>query len=190
MPSLALVVRSLRLWQTVFGLGAVALIGVAAWQAWWPFHASPRPLGHYAKPTIWQFLFSDRVTLGFARAMVVALALYVAASVPALIAAGRWLRGFGASGLTADDAQDARKTIVALEEKLGQTTAQLRRATEQTERLRSERNRLRTIITTVMRDLTQTSTRSTTSRTVGEGGHEEANEHPGAAEDPDDAGAD
>jgi hypothetical protein len=34
------------------------------------------------------------------------------ASVPALIVEGRWLKGFGASGLTADDSADATAALV------------------------------------------------------------------------------
>jgi hypothetical protein len=39
------------------------------------------------------------------------LALFAVLSVPALVLAGRWAKGFGTSGLTADDAVDANRTI-------------------------------------------------------------------------------
>ena len=101
----------LRFWQTTCGLAATALLGCAAWRSWWPFATHPAPLRSYAHPSVWQFLLSDRVTLGFVQAVIAALVLYVAASVPALVAGGRWLRAFGTSGLTADDAQDAGKPL-------------------------------------------------------------------------------
>src|SRR5687767_12580675 len=129
-----------RSWQTLFGLGAAGLIGLAAWQSWWPFDTEPQKLSAYEDPSIWQFLLSDRVTLGFIRAGVAALVVYVAVSIPALIAGGRWLRAFGTSGLTADDAQDARKVIADLESELEEVTANFNEAAAQADRLRGERN--------------------------------------------------
>jgi hypothetical protein len=48
-------------------------------------------------------LFADRTTIGFLRLGLVLLAVYLIASVPALVVGGRWLKGFGRDGVTADD---------------------------------------------------------------------------------------
>jgi hypothetical protein len=48
------------------------------------------------------------------RLALVLLALFAVLSVPALVLAGRWAKGFGTSGLTADDAVDANRTIDGL----------------------------------------------------------------------------
>lgn len=106
-------------------------------------------------PSLWQFLLSDRVTLGFLRAAIAGLVLYVAISIPALVAGGRWLRGFGTSGLTADDA----KVVTDLEAKVVDLTNKLNEATEQADRLKEERNTLRSLVTSVLRRSHQTPTR-------------------------------
>jgi hypothetical protein len=54
-------------------LAAVAAIVVAMWQKWWPFDTTPKPVSSYARPSIWQFLFSDRLTLGLVRIGIAAL---------------------------------------------------------------------------------------------------------------------
>jgi hypothetical protein len=51
---------------------------------------------------------------------------FVVASVPALIVGGRWLRGFGTSGLTADEAVDASASLSRLLAELDVTRAELR----------------------------------------------------------------
>ena len=73
----------------------------------WPFDASP-PREH---ASLWQLLLADRLTLGFVRLALVAVALFVVASVPALIMGGRWLKTFGTSGLTADEAVDTTAAL-------------------------------------------------------------------------------
>jgi hypothetical protein len=88
--------------------------------------------------------------------VIAALVLYVAASVPALVAGGRWLRAFGISGLTADDAQDARKTIAALEAKLDDVTAKMNRAATQAARLQSERDQAIDVLRRLRRPSSQT----------------------------------
>ena len=88
---------------------ALALVSIAILLAVirsWPFSALP-PRARTDQPSLWQFLLSDRPTLGFVRLALVAAALFVVASIPALVVGGRWLKVFGASGLTADDASDA-----------------------------------------------------------------------------------
>jgi len=151
--------EELRVWQTAAAAVSIVLVGLAAWQGWWPFDTHPKDLSSYNDPSIWQFLLSDRVALGFMKAGIAALVIYIAASIPALVAGGRWLRGFGTSGMTVDDAQDARKTIDELGSQLETTTARLNDAVESTDRLRSERNAFRQLVTELTRSQTQTQTR-------------------------------
>jgi ABC-type multidrug transport system fused ATPase/permease subunit len=89
----------------------------------WPFDASPPKLP--ADPTIWQLMLSDDTTLGFVRLGLVLLTVFVVASVPALIIGGRWLKGFGTKGLTADDAADASQALDDAKAKLDDTAHQL-----------------------------------------------------------------
>ena len=89
----------------------------------WPFDASPPKLP--ADPTIWQLMLSDDTTLGFVRLGLVLLTVFVVASVPALIIGGRWLKGFGTTGLTADDAADASQALDDAKAKLDDTARQL-----------------------------------------------------------------
>jgi hypothetical protein len=122
---------------------AVAFLVLAAIEAWWPFDADPQALKSYAKPSIWQLLLSDRLTLGFARSLILALALYVAGSVVALAIARRWLRAFGAGGVSTDDAEGANRTIEALKGENDDLTNDLLRATAQIDRLTQERDQAR-----------------------------------------------
>jgi hypothetical protein len=89
----------------------------------WPFDASPPKLP--ADPTIWQLMLSDDTTLGFVRLGLVLLTVFVVARVPALIIGGRWLKGFGTTGLTADDAADASQALDDAKAKLDDTAHQL-----------------------------------------------------------------
>jgi hypothetical protein len=90
--------------QLVFAAAAVVLAILLATQSAWPFDASRPKLP--TRPSLWQLLLSDHVTLGFVRLAFVMLAGFVIASVPALVSGGRWLKSFGAGGLIADDATD------------------------------------------------------------------------------------
>jgi hypothetical protein len=108
-------------------LSALALVAVTislASKGWWPFDTSSPSLPR-TKPSFWQLLLADRLTLGFVRLAVVMLAVFVIASVPALIAGGRWLKGFGTGGLTADDAALAVDVIADLRDELDRTTKEL-----------------------------------------------------------------
>lgn len=147
----------LRFWQTVFGLGAAGLIALAVAWPWWPFNSDSQKLS--PDPSIWQLLLSDRVTLGFVRAGIAALVLYLAVSIPALVAGGRWMRAFGTSGLTADDASYTRRTVADLEAKLDEVTKQLNDSLAEAERLRKERNSLRELVVEMTRSATQSQTR-------------------------------
>jgi hypothetical protein len=112
-----------RVVQLVSAAAAVALAIFLAAESAWPFDASRPKLP--ARPSLWQLLLSDHVTLGFVRLAFVMLAVFVVASVPALMAGGRWLKSFGAGGLIADDAVDLRSALEATERKLDRTTRDL-----------------------------------------------------------------
>jgi ABC-type multidrug transport system fused ATPase/permease subunit len=104
--SITISLRVLQLLAAVIALGAAVVTAVADW---WPFDAQQITLP--ANPTLWQLMLSDDITLGFVRLGLVMLALFVIASVPALIVGGRWIKGFGTSGLTADDAAVASNAL-------------------------------------------------------------------------------
>jgi hypothetical protein len=120
-----------RIVQLVSAAAAVVLAVVLAAQSAWPFDTSRPRLP--AKPSLWQLLLSDHVTLGFVRLAVVMLAVFVVASVPALAAGGRWLKGFGAGGIIADEAADLRSALEA-------TKRELERRTQDLEAARKERD--------------------------------------------------
>jgi hypothetical protein len=121
----------------------IALLGLAAWRVWWPFNTHPNPANSYRKPSIWQLLLSDRLTLGFARALILALAVYVAGSVVALMIARRWLRAFGTGGVSADDAESANRTIEAFKGMNQELANEFARATAQIDRVTQERDQAR-----------------------------------------------
>lgn len=85
--------------QLASAAAAVILAILLAAQSTWPFDASRPKLP--PKPSLWQLLLSDYVTLGFVRLALVMLAVFAIASVPALAAGGRWLKSFGAGGFMA-----------------------------------------------------------------------------------------
>lgn len=89
----------------------------------WPFHQDPVPLGQ--GPSIWEILLNDRISLGFIRAGLAALVTYAVISVPALVVAGRWMKGLTTAGLTADDAETADRHIEELEQDLQETLEEL-----------------------------------------------------------------
>jgi hypothetical protein len=115
------------------GAAAAALVvaGIFAYTEKWVFATTPTKLNEIAKPSLAQLVLSDRATLGFVRFGIVLLALYAIASVPALIAGGRWLKGFGTSGLTADDAlAEGADTIANLKQVIEELKAQRDEAVE------------------------------------------------------------
>jgi hypothetical protein len=118
-----------RVVQLVSATAAVALAILLAAQRAWPFDISRPKLP--AKPSLWQLLLSDHVTLGFVRMAVVMLAAFVVASVPALIAGGRWLKSFGAGGLIADDAAGLRGALEVTWRELDRTTRDLEGVTKE-----------------------------------------------------------
>jgi hypothetical protein len=122
-------------------LAVCASVALAAASVW-PFDTKPPAL--QPKPSLWQLLLSDRATLGFARFALIALMLFVIASVPALLVARRWLKAFGTSGLSADDAAQVDATV----ERLNDEVSTLRANLEQVER---ERNQARAIAGRLLR---------------------------------------
>jgi hypothetical protein len=179
--------RTLRFWQTVFGLGAVGLVALAATWPWWPFNSDSQKLS--PDPSIWQFLLSDQVTLGFIRAGIAALVLYLAISIPALVAGGRWMRAFGTSGLTADEAQSTRRTVADLEAKLDDVTKNLNESLSEADRLRKERNSLRELVVEMTTRATQSQTRAIRSPMIREPRSED-DEHGRTEGDQEEAGGD
>jgi hypothetical protein len=112
-----------RVVQLASAAAAVVLAILLAAGRAWPFDASRPKLPE--KPSLWQLLLSDHVTLGFVRLALVMLAAFVIASVPALVAGGRWLKSFGAGGLIADDGPDLRRALEATGRELERTTRNL-----------------------------------------------------------------
>jgi hypothetical protein len=96
--------------QRIAAGAAVAVAIVFAVQHWWVFTGSSVPLP--AKPSLAQLVLSDWVTLGLVRLGLALLAVFIIASVPALIVQGRWLKGFSASGVTADDPIAAKDNAI------------------------------------------------------------------------------
>jgi cysteine sulfinate desulfinase/cysteine desulfurase-like protein len=66
-------------------------------------------------------------------------AVFVIASVPALVTGGRWLKSFGAGGLVADDAAGLRGALEAAQRELDRTTRDL-------EAVKKERDDLKVLI--------------------------------------------
>lgn len=79
-------------------------------------------------------MLSDHVTLGFVRLGIALLALFVVASVPALIVGGRWIKAFGTGGLTADDAATANAELENAKKKLDDLARELDAAREERDR--------------------------------------------------------
>jgi len=118
-----------RVVQLASAAAAVVLAILLATESAWPFDASRPELP--AKPSLWQLLLSDHVTLGFVRLAFVMLAIFVIASVPALIAGGRWLKSFGAGGFTADNAAGLRGALQATRRELDRTIHDLEAVTKE-----------------------------------------------------------
>ena len=107
------------------GLAILAAVILALAGDVWPFGTSLPPLSQHKDPSFWQFILSDETTLGFVRLALVMLALFMIASIPALIVGGRWVKGFGTTGLTADDAATADQALEEAKTKLDQATQEL-----------------------------------------------------------------
>lgn len=92
----------------VAGGTIAAIVALAVWSIW-PFQEAPPSLGQ--EPSVWEVLLHDQWVLGFLRSGIVVVVVYVIVSVPALIVAGRWMKGLGTAGVTADDAERADDMI-------------------------------------------------------------------------------
>jgi hypothetical protein len=98
-------------------LAAIAIIvttSICATVGVWLFHPPATSSGS----SVWRLIVSERWTLGFVRLAIVALALYAASSVAALIATGRWIRTLSTAGFESDAPSDADKQLEALEARL------------------------------------------------------------------------
>jgi hypothetical protein len=112
-----------RVLQELAAAATLIAAFVIAWEGKWVF-AETLPVTR-TDPTFAQQVFSDRATIGFVRFGLVMLALYVIASVPALVVGGRWLRAFSTTGVTADDAiTDGAVVIADLKSKLRKLQSQ------------------------------------------------------------------
>jgi hypothetical protein len=126
--------------QRAIAIAAVGLAALAIERGWWFLDSGPRPISTFDDPSVWQYLFADRTMLGFARLAILALAVYLIASVPALIIGGRWLKAIGAGGASADDAEQARDVVQSQRAEIERLTTELKTATEKVDELTSERD--------------------------------------------------
>lgn len=102
-----------------------------------PFESPPPELVAAKEPSLWFFLLSDRLTLGFIRIGLIMVAIYAAASIPALIVGGRWIKTFGTS-VSADDAvkDEAKDAIARLTKAVQDMKQQRDRARQELRRLK------------------------------------------------------
>jgi hypothetical protein len=110
----------LRVYQWIaagLALAAVVILGLTRSG---PFSWDPPPAAQDAG--FFEELLGERYTLGLVRLGLIVLALFIILSVPALIVAGRWLKGFSKEGLTADDAVAAEVNIADLQRQLKEVT--------------------------------------------------------------------
>ncbi len=106
--------------QYVAAGAALILVAVMAVNGLGPFKSPLPQLTDGKEPSLWFFLLSDGLTVGFVRLGVITLALYVFIAIPVLVVAGRWPKGFGKDGLTIDDAAKIDESKSKLEEALAQ----------------------------------------------------------------------
>lgn len=105
---------TLREWQWLVAGIALVFVAALAWKRGWPFDGSEFALP--GEPSLAQLLFADPLTRGFARLAIAVITLYAVASIPALVVAGRWIRGLNTSGMEVDEAsEDAPRRVKRLE---------------------------------------------------------------------------
>jgi cell division protein FtsX len=128
--------------------GVFVIATVALWATSTPPFSGPvaRLAAH---PSFWQIVLADRTTVGLVRMTLIMLGLFLLASIPALVVAGRWINTFGSS-MTADGARSSTKSQVELEEQLRETQQIL-------ETVKAQRNNLNEALTEALRDLTAAS---------------------------------
>jgi hypothetical protein len=146
----------MRWLQRGLALATAGLIIVLAVKQWIPFNTDPKPIEDFRRPSVWQYLLSDRYVLGTVRLAIGAFALYIAISVPALVAAARWVKGFGTSGLTADDADKASDTLEDYEQEMATMTSKLDTANTTIGQLRAQRDTALSLLRTVTSPTTTT----------------------------------
>ena len=110
----------LRVYQWIAAGLALAVVVILALNRSGPFSWDP------PAPTkdagFFEELLGERYTLGLVRIGLIMLALFIILSVPALIVAGRWLKGISKEGLTVDDAIAAEENIADLQRQLKEVT--------------------------------------------------------------------
>jgi small-conductance mechanosensitive channel len=126
-------------WQRLVAAFAVL---IAIWLVeFGPMRAHPLEVPKGTSPSAWQLVFSNSATLGFVRLALILLALFVIASIPALFVAGRWFKGFGAGGLTADDAVAADEQIEKHKQQSRQISRRLAETMDKLAQVKAERDR-------------------------------------------------
>ena len=97
----------------------------------WPFHRLHNHPNGRAPTSFTGAILNDRITLGYLRLGIVAFAAFVFVSVPALVVAGRWAKGIGTSGITVDEAEEAKESLKELQAEIDTIRGQLDRVTDQ-----------------------------------------------------------
>jgi low affinity Fe/Cu permease len=108
-----------------------------------PFSDPPNRLP--AHPSFWQIVLADRTTVGLVRMTMIVLGLFLLASIPALVVAGRWINTFGSS-MHADAARSAASTQVQLEQRV-------REAERMLESVKADRKKLTDALEESLREL-------------------------------------
>lgn len=123
---------------TVCILTSIALVEAERW----PFHRLHNHPGGRSAHSFTGAILTDRITLGFLRLAIVAFALFVFVSVPALMLAGRWAKGIGTGGITVDEAAEVTKSLKELQRENDTLTGQLDRVTQERDRALGSAQRL------------------------------------------------
>jgi hypothetical protein len=169
--------------QRGVALAAAAVVALLAWREYWPFDAKTANVETFKDPSVWQYLLSDRYVLGVLQLGLVALALYIFVSVPALAIAARWAKAFGTSGVATDDAQQAKTTLGDYEKELADANQKLDAANETIGRMREQRDTALRLLRSVTSTTTGTSAISTNDPIVRNEGDspDDASGHQGGA---------
>jgi low affinity Fe/Cu permease len=124
--------------------GLFVIITVVLWATSTPPFSDP-PNRLPAHPSFWQIVLADRTTVGLVRMTMIVLGLFLLASIPALVVAGRWINTFGSS-MRADAARSAASTQVQVEQRLRETERAL-------ESVKADRKKLRDALEECLREL-------------------------------------
>lgn len=115
--------KKTEFWQFLAAAVAVGGLILLAHCRIWPFGTSPPDLGK--NPSIFEVLLFDRLMIGFIRAGLVGVVIYVVISIPALVVDRRWMKGLSTAGLTADEARKGDQSIEELQATLRETQEEL-----------------------------------------------------------------